>query len=139
VGRALLFAGQHAVRETSGTDASCHTVEATRDVFRKGWDLPMAFAWTQLAFLGRAVLGKGIGEGDDGCWNTKGWKWPMPALTWNDKGLAAAHPGMLKPHWFSANQTVLFPYKIQMLLGGWGVCVCVSSFLKKYPRPWGLR
>lgn len=71
----------------------------------------MAFAWTQLAFLRSAVLGKGIGEDDDNCWNMKGWMWPMPALTfWEDKGLAAARPGLLKPCCFSANKTAPFHF-----------------------------
>lgn len=133
MGRALLFAGEQAVRETSGTDVWCHTVEATRDAFRRGWNPLRVFAWTQLAFLGRAVLGKGIGEDDDGCGNMKGWMWPKPALPlWEDKGLAVAHPRMLKPHWLSPKRTLLFSYKIQ-ILGGGGV-----SLFKKYPSSSGL-
>lgn len=47
----------------------------------------------------KGLLEKGIDKDDEVCWNTKGWMWPVPPLTfWEDKGLAAAHPGMLKPY-----------------------------------------
>lgn len=46
----------------------------------------MEFVQTQLDFLGKAELGKRIAEDDDGCWNMKGWMWPMAALTfWDEK------------------------------------------------------
>lgn len=80
-----------------------------------GRAMTAAFAWTQLPFRGRAVLGREIVEEYDGCWPVESWTWLVPVLTsWENKEMAAAHPGMLKPHWLSAKNIVPFLYKTQM-------------------------